>query len=259
MQIYIPTRGRALKQRTFNDLPRKWKDNTVLVVPSHEADQYVNYPHVAFPYKDSTTVGDVRQWIINTTSSEHIVMLDDDIAFAARREDDPTKFRNMTEQDYDEMFGQLDDVLHYYAHAGVLAREGGNRITDEFVYATRMMRVLAYDVTLLREEGVKFNRIPVMEDFDVTLQLLRLGLKNCILCNWVQNNSGGSNAPGGCSLYRTPALQTQAANKLAELHHPHVKVVEKTTKTAWGGQKRTDVRVSWKQALAEGERAYANV
>jgi hypothetical protein len=42
--------------------------------------------------------------------------------------------------------------------------------------------------------------------------------------------------------------QAEGARGLFVLHSPFVKVVEKTTKTSWGGQTRTDVIVKWKAA-----------
>jgi hypothetical protein len=38
------------------------------------------------------------------------------------------------------------------------------------------------------------------------------------------------------------------------LHPAFVKVVEKATKTSWGGETRTDVQVSWKKAYASAKK-----
>jgi hypothetical protein len=92
----------------------------------------------------------------------------------------------------------------------------------------------------------------VMEDFDVALSLLTKGYENAII-NTVAHNQKGSGAVGGCSVWRTPQVQAQAALKLAELYPGIVKVVEKTTKTAWGGGTRTDVTIQWKAAYAKSK------
>jgi hypothetical protein len=86
-----------------------------------------------------------------------------------------------------------------------------------------------------------------MEDFDVTLQLLRLGYANIVLAQWVHNQRG-SGASGGCSTYRTMDMQAKAAKGLAKLHAPFVNVVYKQTSHAWGGQARQDVVIAWKKA-----------
>jgi hypothetical protein len=91
-----------------------------------------------------------------------------------------------------------------------------------------------------------------MEDFDLTLQLLRLGKPNRVFFEycWNQRDSG---ATGGCSKYRTPEMQSDAAHRLAEMHQGFVKLVTKKSKdtsTSWKGMKeRVDVIVSWRKAL----------
>jgi hypothetical protein len=110
------------------------------------------------------------------------------------------------------------------------------------------LRALAYDVNVLREKGVRFDRLEVMEDFDVTLQLLRLGYKNANLARWC-NEQVNSNEAGGCSIYRTMTLQSKCAQKLARLHPAFVKLTQRQTKTSWGGQPRHDVIVQWRKAF----------
>ena len=43
-------------------------------------------------------------------------------------------------------------------------------------------------------------------------------------------------------------MMDRCSNELAALHPDFVKVVEKYTKTSWGGGIRTDVRIAWKKA-----------
>lgn len=259
MRIYIPTYGRVDKQVTLNMLPggALMRDVTLVVQKRDQPERYQSYVKglgcslLVLPPKIQT-IGPTRDWIIaNHDVNKYgygIVMIDDDVHFDTRRKDDPTKFLKSTDEDVKRVFAAIHKEINKGAvHVGVLAREGGNRVTQEKIYATRMMRVLAYNVAVLRKEKIKFSRIPVMEDFDVTLQLLRLGCANTVLCNWVQGQ-GSSNAAGGCSTYRTPELQTRAAQQLQKLHPAFVKVVKKTTKAAWGGGERTDVTIQWKKA-----------
>jgi hypothetical protein len=90
------------------------------------------------------------------------------------------------------------------------------------------------------------------EDFNMTLNLLRRGYKNLMLHRWVHNQAGGSGAVGGCNTYRKLEERDKTIYRLAELHPGLVQVVEKQTKTAWGGQKRLDVVVQWKKAYERG-------
>ena len=254
--VYILTRGRVDKQTTYRALPPAVLKHTNLVVSWEERDQYPAYP-IIVPPRRVTGVGAVRQWIIEhhaaTVSDPRLVMLDDDLRFDVRRADADNKFRVATPRDVEDLFTKINQALRKYAHVGVLAREGGNRVAESTMECARMLRVLAYDASIFLANRIKYNRLDVAEDFDVTLQLLRKGFKNLILCHMVQGQ-GQSNAPGGCSLYRTMELQEQMIRQLAAIHAPFVRVVEKTTKVAWGGQTRVDAVISWKKAYASSQR-----
>lgn len=254
MLIYIPTYGRHDRQHTFDNLPPSIQKKTRLVVQKREAHLYKDYPHIVLPPRIKT-ISPTRQWIMKeafTAGNEKVCMLDDDLRFDFRRTDDRGKFLVANNAQIVAMFRRIERSLDKYAHVGVLAREGGNRVLEREVFATRMMRVLAYDVKTFKEEKIKFDRLPLQEDFDVTLQLLRKGYPNLVLCEWVQGQ-GSSNADGGCSHFRTIDMHNANAKKLAELHAPFVKVVEKQTKGAWNGQPRLDVTVQWKKAYASSQ------
>ena len=249
MKIFIPTYGRAEQQHTFNHLPKKIQERTTLVVQAREKHLYKAYPNViALPPKIQT-ITPTRQYILRKLMADggKFVMLDDDLRFDHRRMDERGKFYVATDKQVIDMFKAIEKALDKYAHVGVLSREGGNRVLESTRECTRMMRVLAYNAKVLNDEKIKFDRLPLQEDFDVTLQLLRKGYKNLVLCEWV-NGQGTSGAKGGCSHFRTIEMHNENAVKLAELHAPFVKVVEKETKGAWGGQKRLDVHVQWKKA-----------
>jgi len=252
MRIYIPTLGRCNNQRTWQALPKKLQDITTLVAPYEEKNRYTGYPNVLITSPTIKGIGPTRQFIIEHHAAHNedgrLLMLDDDLSFAKRREDEPDKFVDAEPADIVDAVRAVDKALKRHAHVGILSREGGNRFTHGDVENVRLLRALGYDAHVLLKHGVKFNRIIVMEDFDVALQLLRLGYPSLAITKWVQDQTGGSNAPGGCSTYRTMEKQMEGAIGLHRLHPDFVRLVEKTTKTAWGGQTRTDVVVSWKKA-----------
>lgn len=249
MDIIIPTLGRHNRQTTFDALPMKWQDKTLLAVQAHESHLYDRYPHLVLP-ENIKDIASTRHYLVHECEqlrSDNICMIDDDLVFSARRTDEPTKFRTMFHEDYDEMFGEVIYQLRHYAHVGISHREGANRNTERFADVTRQMRVLAFQKKVLAKHALGYGRVPVMEDFDMTLRLLKLGLPNR-LCNMWVHNQGGSNTSGGCSTFRTLEMQNAAAHKLAALHPGYVKTVRKQTKDSWGGQERTDVTVYWKRA-----------
>ena len=146
------------------------------------------------------------------------------------------------------MFTVMERTLDEYAHVGVNAREGGNRRPEKVLFNTRMLRVLGFNREMFHNVGARFDRNIVMEDFDVSLTLLRAGYPSVVLNKWVQGQ-GSSNAAGGCSIYRTMEVQAEGAKRLKELHPEFVSLVTKTTKGAWNGQTRTDVMIQWKKAF----------
>lgn len=249
MEIYIPTRGRVF-QETWSWLPKEIQAKTRFVVPW--GDDYIRgVGRVLRTPPEVNGIGPTRQWIIDLmklSTSNKVVMLDDDLTFATRRIDDQTKFIPSTAENIIDLFYRIDRYLDKFAHVGVATREGGNRDTNDTILNTRLLRVLSYRTDVLHEQKIRFDRLEFMEDFDVTLQLLRNGFPN-LKINWIVHNQRSSNAPGGCSTYRTLAGQSKAAAGLAELHPDFVSVVTKKTKTAWNGQERQDVIIQWKRAF----------
>lgn len=258
MDIIIHTAHRATydQQHTLKELNDDGIAPTLLVQES-EANDYARLkgnryfdlwvlpPHI-------TKLAPTRDWIIYDMPSQEnkVVFFDDDLNFAVRRDDDPTKFRPPQQGDLSRMLRAIDSALDDHPMAGIGAREGGNRNINPWLYNTRIMRVLAFQKNFLRERGITFAPLEVMEDFHVNLQILRAG-GDTVVCNrWVSNQAGGSDAPGGCSVYRTRDVQTESAYALAARHPGFVSVTEKATKGAWGGGTRTDVIIQWKKARA---------
>lgn len=253
MLLAIPSRGRVEQtNHTYENLPPYWQEVALHFVPKDEVSAYAaRFGNMHVHGVKVSGIGPTRQYILDYTRDRvqdgKVAMLDDDLRWFERRKDDPTKLAKASPKSVEKLFRDLEKLLGSYAHASVAAREGANRCTDQFMFNTRMLRVLAYNARVLKEERVRYDRLPVMEDFDVTLQLLRKGYQNIVLNHWAQDQNT-SNAPGGCSLYRTKEVQAAGAHGLAKLHPDFVTVVQKETKGAWGGGTRTDVRIAWKKA-----------
>lgn len=258
LKIYVPSRGRPNKQIFFDALPAGIQAHTTLVVREDEAHLYQDYPFVKSPNKH-THIGQKRDWILHHHHNiakwgARAVMCDDDLRIAKRRKDDPTKFEKMEAEDYFELFDKVEDSLNKYGHITMLPREGGNRHTSGDFECGRAMRFLGYNIRTLANAGAYFADIPTKEDFHVTLRLLMNGHPNLVITDFVQDDGGGSNAPGGCSVYRDLACMENDANMLKAMYPDFVKVVQKTTKGAWGGGTRTDVQIQWKEAYKSSQR-----
>lgn len=259
MKIYVPTMGRVNSQHAVNAMPSQIRKMTTLVAPKAEVPQlralFLDVEIVAQPVHVQG-IAQLRHWICQTCPDKKVAMLDDDVgSFALRRTDNTALFTPCDAEGRVAVFKAVEKLLDNFAHVGVLAREGGNRITDAVVFNTRMLWLLCYRTDVLKAAKLRYDRVPVMEDFDITLQLLRQGYANAVVSNYVQNQAG-SGKVGGCSIYRDHVMQDSSARRLAALHPGFVKVVQKTTKTAWGGGTRTDVAIAWKKAYAEGVAKY---
>lgn len=255
MDIYICTHGRAteVQQHTLKSL-RGCEYTPKIVIQRSEIFKWSWYkgPMVILPPEISTIAAtrDYLVWAVDDTGNDYMVMLDDDLHFAVRRENSPTLFRQPDPEDITEMLSSIDQALADFPMVGIGPREGGNRNVEPVLINTRIMRVIGIDRGYFKRNFILCGNQELMEDFHLNLQVLRSGADTCVLNSWVSNQAGGSNAPGGCSLTRTAAAQDAAARALAAKHPGFVTVVQKVTKGAWGGGTRTDVKIQWKKARA---------
>lgn len=270
--IAIPTRGRTsyLSRSTLRYIPRAYWENTRLFVKPEEQVQYqrslfncqFDVQTVAFEYENISVKRKLMAEWARDQGYKKILMLDDDlIQFSTRIDPMETSLRKSTPQDIVEMFETVVQYLEWYAHVGVSARFGNNAFVGEkpvVVENTRMLRTLCYQIEpyLLCEHG----RISTTADIEVTIQLLRMGYKNCVLYNWAQDQEA-TNSPGGCSLYRTLEVNNQNKERLKELHPEFVRLVHKrnTGESAVraGLSERLEVVVSWEKAYASSQVAAA--
>lgn len=255
MQIFIPSLGRAAqKSHTIEDLIMAGIPAKLVVGPEDFKAYEARFggENIHLLPKRVKGIGKVRQHLIDISDGP-VLMLDDDLGFFVRRSDDPEKLTKAGSKDIKKAMKVMEGTLKSHAHAAFAVREGANRCTDEVIYNVRCLRALGYNATILKEEKVRFDRLPVMEDFDVALQLLRKGHWSVTLNHFLQDQSA-SNAAGGCSTYRNMEVQAEGAEGLARLHPEFVTVVDKEAKGGGAWATRKDVRVAWKKAAASGEK-----
>jgi len=232
---------------TIKQLPSTVRDKVTVYIYPDEIYDYRHF-HVRVLPEGIRGIANKRHFILTDCQDPKLMILDDDLVFAARREDDPTKFRpcSMT-TDIVNMLAAADRALDRFAHGAIAGREGGNRDTNDYKYNTRAMRAHFFRADILNTRNEHLNGTKFMSDFDTTLNLLEDGYPNVLLNQWVTNQAG-SNTEGGCSTTRSLEDLAEAAHLLKARHPRFVTVVKKTTKAAWGGGERTDVRVQWKKA-----------
>jgi len=261
--IYIPSCGRPTNQLTYRTLNHEGITkhfDLIIVCPEKEEKQYDFYnENIDILSPDVQGIGPTRQWIMEHSRKigyEHIIMCDDDHRWCVRKDPSAWNMREATKYDISLAFLRLQQILDSGIKlAGITARGGSNRYypaTEK--YHTRQNNLHAINVKTFFDIGARYDRIPLMEDFDVILTFLRAGHKNCLITDFAWDQKG-SNQKGGCSGYRTAELQETAALGLKELHPDYVRLVQKKANSGWDGMKtRTDVVLSWKKAYEESKK-----
>ena len=263
-RIYIPSRGRANVDFgnccTIDHLPYLCRMATTLVVPPDEAEDYARrWPHLDVVAPEVSGIGPVRQWIVDTAApGEVCLMMDDDMKFGRRADDwTPETFPTVdpiSPEQVGAMVMAIFEKAEDYAMVGVSQRAGNNRHSERWwKESTRANNIYAVHADVLRENGITFTPegLDVMEDFHVTLSLLKAGYPNVVSTNYFWGQMG-SNAEGGCSTWRTNEIQRRSALRLQELHGEDlVAVIEKKSRSSWEGMEtRTDVRIQWRRAIS---------
>jgi hypothetical protein len=264
LTIYIPTRGRIglNRQVTLREFLANSSHKPVIICPPDEVARHkAYYPRVTGCPAEG--IGPTRQWILEHGTADVVVMADDDMRFSYRPVPNVAKLERCTKLD------PLMALIEYYVttcgfvHGGVGARQGNNRkdghsprngeLADgHFVVdCERVNNMHFVDRKRVLELGVRFDALPVMEDFHFTLSLITQGYPNRVIHDYVWNQEG-SGADGGCSIYRSPQVQAAGAEGLAAAFPAFVRVVTKVSKDtspAWKQFKeRKDVVVSWLKA-----------
>ena len=260
-KIYIPTLGRVNNQKTYNNLPDKWKDKTFLVVQDQEYDDHdKKINRVRLPKEISGEFGRIsnaRAYISKELGDNcRYGVFDDDLDFVYTELPSSKKKpsnRPMTETDYDYLFGELIPswMDEGYSHIG---QESTVNIPREKDYQDnfRIAAVIYYDGRSLNTDKVdwsEFYNLDGAEDFDCNLQLLRSGLPNRVSARY-RISTGSIQSAGGCSLNRTVETHNEAMRLLEQNHRPFVKLYEKDNKMNSGDiVKKLGAKIRWKDAF----------
>jgi len=264
LPIFIPTLNRAhlrgqqtTRQRALRNLPQSLRKYTTLVVdPVDHHEHRRDYRDIVdeFGCKLAVVEGHrlgialTRHYIGKFLAKNKFVMVDDDLRFYHRLNGDHKHLYKNSEEDTEQMFEDLEAALDKYAHVAISARQFNNAETNkpDFRENKRAIRVLAFR----RKEflSVEHGRVDIMEDFDVTLQLLRKGYPNLVFYKWSQDQYETQEV-GGCSTYRTRQLHDASVRKMAQLHADFIKLVEKKDNRAGGDfGTRLEAQIKWEKA-----------
>lgn len=265
LQIYVPSRSRFERSLTLEHLAPNWNPSQIyLVVPSEQRSDYkalAKQHGVRILPCPEKGIARTRHFI-GEHADDKFVMFDDDLRFSFRppfnKETGADQSAKNTpgirlyparRKQITRMLQNIEFYLDRYAHVGVSPRAGNQSMDLPIRECSRPLRVLAYRRRefLMCEHG----RVAIMEDFDITLQLLTRGYKNALITTHV-NDQAATNLPGGCSDYRSVELHDRNVLKMHRLWPEFTKVVMKKNKSggaiANGLAERRELNIQWQKA-----------
>lgn len=259
MHLFITTYGRPNKMATWGALTPSLQRRTTIVVQHRERNKYDDYAYhdiLVLP-PGITRLSPTRQFILENASqlygSRYICMMDDDIlSFGWRDNPNEIKLSVATPVQINRMFSRCHLWLQNgLAHCGISPRGMNHTVDDNVKLNGRLCQLLCYDTKIVAENNFRMDRVSLMQDFDMTLQMLRAGYANKVLFQGC-TNTRGSGGVGGCNSYRTPDMQSATARKLKKLHPEFVSLRQKQS-GQYKDQMITDVTVQWKKAYASSQ------
>lgn len=251
MEIYIPTLGRGPDaQISYHKIAPALRGDfpVTIVCPHAERDAFkaAGYPVMSH---DVVGLGATRQWIMAHATHNSVVMVDDDFgSWSYRPDPNAGRYKKATDVEIRLGFYRLAELLKDYANAGIGPRLFANHMYP-VEYCRRVNGVVGLRKDILEMHELEFIQCP--EDLEMTVQLLRAGYASatdfCLVYDQAE-----SNAPGGCSTYRTPQFQAEAVAEFVSLHKDYVRATDKAPKSGWfNGQPRKDVAVRWQKLVRE--------
>jgi hypothetical protein len=251
MQIIVPTRNRIYEQITLQSLPRELRERTTLVCPKREVSELHRlYPDVTIawePYRNMK-IAQKREWIVRTwfeCGYEKILMLDDDLRFATRKNPNDWHLRDICGEELIPEFQRIEDKLGpEFPHVGFGPRQNNNNESGDWKIPGKMICALGYYLPIVTK--CRWDLVELREDNCVTLQLLLKGHPNAVWTGTVVDQR--FDAPGGCSTYRTLEMNNAEAEKLVALF-PNYASMRKIYKAS---VQRKEVRFQWQKALEDG-------
>lgn len=252
MDVFVVSRSRWERSDTLESLGELARDVT-LVVPEAQRNNYLPLSKRhgcklrGCPYEG---ISKTRQYCGQVALGWRFLMLDDDLTFFRRvsASDWHLKLPHEVGDTAESMLNLISDSLRKYVHVAVSAREGNNRLPYEGLENARPLRALAYRKREFLE--VEHGRVKIMEDFDVSLQLIKKGYKNLVISQWTHSQRQTQMA-GGCSDYRTKELHAAEVEKFASLHPGLVKLRQKVNKTGGDFGHRLEATIYWQKAYRQ--------
>lgn len=253
---YIASRGRPYCL-SYHALPKEIQKRTFIVVRPDDHDSYVE--EGGFKTRQLITLpkrieglSPTRQWIQDNADDRFIVQMDDDLRSFSKKASHKTfaKLHIMTPSELlvmDAMFFKWLKTDRY-GHCGMGDRVQSSWASKPFQDNTQMARLMCYDRLAVSSVKARWDRTPLIQDKDITLQLLRCGVPNRVSLLHCYSESGMGKRKNGVALYRTGKLYDECVLNLAKLH-PGLVTVKASTRDHWSFKCTVQPRVAWSKAF----------
>lgn len=259
MNIYVMSRGRAGKVHTLNSIPTGIGVLASIVCSYGEQaayeDHYGRLVDVLEAPATVTNYSQKFQWLLDGGGgpARKFVIVDDDVWFSKRVPGTQKLLKITDGADFVDMWEGVECLLDSFPLVGVHPRQMGHLAKLPYVKNGKIICLQGVNLDLFPGgKPPRVDQFPILADVILNCTLLSSGYPNALLTRYVQDH-GSCQAPGGCSLYRTQAMQEEAVRWVAEQFGPHAKAVIKRPKVAkWMGDERVDLRVQWKQMYEAG-------
>ena len=223
--LYIPTMGRTDTQVTYDNLPQKYRDMVLFVIPHHERNDYkYDKKQLLVTPKDIKGIAATREFICRHAGEKRFSMIDDDVIFYRRNQKyyvdykktsnmDKSK-RQMTEQDFDEMFELFNKWMDDgYIHIGHRRANlpPSRKSYDDICFFNSIHHI---DGKKLKPiiDMINWTFCEVGEDANFMFEYLSRGFINRKSCEFSAH--WDSFQDGGCAIYRDSKLHNDEHTKL---------------------------------------------
>ena len=218
--IYIPTRGRVYAQSTWDYLKEcpalDGKIKLVVREDEVEAHKKLGRPTITRP---EGQIHEVWQYMLERDDAPYFFIIDDDLRFFRRLGENDWHLQRIYNTEFEELFNRaLDGLVNRgFIHGTLASRQLHNQ---QPAVETQNGRANAFHY--FNREAVQATGLNMacsgLHDIHTTLYLLRRGYPNLVITHYAWQQTGACNDPGGSSMSRTGACQTQQVLKQKELH-----------------------------------------
>ena len=254
-KIYIPTLGRHDNQITYNHLPQKWKDITIMVIQEKEKHLY-DYDCEYLVVDNDIGIAKTRETIYRLAGKTRYMIIDDDITFKRRNrryyglESNMEKSKkDFDDSDYDDMIQSFDEKhdegvilcgtrLEYLPPAQEAYSDTGGGIYNAYSIDGPIFYEFIDDIDF----SYTSNPHCTVEDIIINMEILSRGYKIGKFDEFLYSTDFGSD--GGCSTFRTVNEVKSGLQMIKNRFPNYIQILDKEIVN---GQPK--VRVFWSKLI----------